>query len=1483
MATIVTRAGKGSPLTNAEVDANFTNINTELGTKANSSALASYLPLTGGIVGGQLEASDLLVKYNSATSWTTRLAAPWDQPAEVLNMNESGFSALTFHVANKYANLFGYDESNVLKTNNDTIWHSGNLTPSNYLLRSGGTMTGDIYMGSNWIHMSYSGGDSLRMNSYGAGFDFFNQSQGTWADIRARNAAFEIVYDRIDTSYYLDPNSTSRLNAASANVYTRPAAGTGYLSGAYGEGAESNSTTGPIYCISTGYGPTSTTLSNMYGIGYADGATSGVWASGGWGMYVAADGDARVFLDGSAGIVNATGSARAPIFYDSNNTAYYVDPDTNSIMSAIYARGQVRATGWWDAYGASATGLGIEIGQSGGRGFILSYNRNATTYGPMSFEANDFAFTGVSGGYAQINTSFRAPIFYDSGNTAYYLDPLSTSVLNNVRASTIEFTNGFTAINLTNSTYNMLNDPTGRVAIYLGGGADANSYYDNTTHNFRNRDAGLYSYITSGGIWAAAFTDFNNTAYYVDPAGSSNINGLTAGIITARSSNDAQLYLNGDGTSWAGISFTDVSNSDYLFYYGSTSTFSIGGGGAAAANKKLHINGGVTIGSSLGSSGVAANGLYVQTEVSAPIFYDSDNGAYYVDPSSNSVLNKLFLRNSSGVQAKAAETSSFGYSSGYRAVVLGNEYLTTISLGYDPINNASGVFNGGGEGREVLFRNGVNFITPNSANDSYLSPLTLADGYSASSGSFRAPVFYDSNNTNFYVDPQGGSFLGGQVAFSGGSYVATNGDFYARRDSATTGVYYFADGGSKYLYWSGGSYIFGSAGGVYTSVGMYSPIYYDNDNTSYYIDAASTSVLNTLMVATGVGAYDSNNDPYGKISVTRNTDANYSYYGLTRAGQLGMGMGIDTSNNFWIGTTSAGYNGTRNASWFSINNSGQVAALGDFRAPLFYDSNNTNYYLDPNSGSRLNGVTVDNLYSYGAIVAASSLTVGDGATASYIYMADSDEGTRTIHCNSNRIGFLSQAGGWGSWCDDDGAWRTDHAMWAPIFYDSNNSGYYVDANNNTNLYSLTLSGGTYFQPNSWIQFNGQYGLYWPNNNGAHIEANVSSSYGQLGLRGSRNNYSGIYDQFSGVNGMMYDGAGNGGVYREANGRWYFYHNVANNCTGFGSSTTASGYDIYAATGIYSGGRVDGTIFYDSNNTAYYTDPNGTSRINLINADTLRSYSNIYTDANYGFGLVGVYSASRYQGVFAMGDSYKLAADGTTTGSLYGIAWSHPNAGGVASNLNTHGALIMENGTFLAALSGSIRCRDDMRAPLFYDRDNSAYYTDPAGTSVLATVNFGSNPTAANGGGRIVPSVGSPYSIRQEFGSDNSGWRYGIAKNVGGTVTVLFYVQDSGDCVATGNLTAYSDIRVKDNVETVDNALHKLAAIRGVTYTRTDLDDKERRYAGVIAQELEQVLPEAVGGDEHTKTVDYNATIALLIQAVKELKAKVETLEAQSCH
>ena len=163
----------------------------------------------------------------------------------------------------------------------------------------------------------------------------------------------------------------------------------------------------------------------------------------------------------------------------------------------------------------------------------------------------------------------------------------------------------------------------------------------------------------------------------------------------------------------------------------------------------------------------------------------------------------------------------------------------------------------------------------------------------------------------------------------------------------------------------------------------------------------------------------------------------------------------------------------------------------------------------------------------------------------------------------------------------------------------------------------------------------------------------------------------------------------------------------------GSFTTTS---VNAPSGYVSNGNPWGTA-----NSAYF--PNGITTAGSDNwiyghtyvgnapgngnghefwADgNMRSTGHHYLDANYGQTIVGRYSSTVYQGVWAMGDSYKLPMNGSTTGSLYGLAWSHPNAGGVAGNLNTHGLLVMENGTFLAAVSGSIRARDDMRAPYFY--------------------------------------------------------------------------------------------------------------------------------------------------------------------------------------
>ena len=95
------------------------------------------------------------------------------------------------------------------------------------------------------------------------------------------------------------------------------------------------------------------------------------------------------------------------------------------------------------------------------------------------------------------------------------------------------------------------------------------------------------------------------------------------------------------------------------------------------------------------------------------------------------------------------------------------------------------------------------------------------------------------------------------------------------------------------------------------------------------------------------------------------------------------------------------------------------------------------------------------------------------------------------------------------------------------------------------------------------------------------------------------------------------------------------------------------------------------------------------------------------------------------------------------------------------------------------------------------------------------------------------------------------------------------------------MTAYSDIRLKDNIEVIENALEKVTQLNGVTFTRNDHDDKTKRHAGVIAQEVEKVLPEVVSNDSRgIKNVAYGNIICLLIEAIKELKIEIEKLKSK---
>ena len=102
----------------------------------------------------------------------------------------------------------------------------------------------------------------------------------------------------------------------------------------------------------------------------------------------------------------------------------------------------------------------------------------------------------------------------------------------------------------------------------------------------------------------------------------------------------------------------------------------------------------------------------------------------------------------------------------------------------------------------------------------------------------------------------------------------------------------------------------------------------------------------------------------------------------------------------------------------------------------------------------------------------------------------------------------------------------------------------------------------------------------------------------------------------------------------------------------------------------------------------------------------------------------------------------------------------------------------------------------------------------------------------------------------------------------------------GSIVASSNITAYSDISLKDNITSIPNALDKVLQIRGVTYNRNDIEDNPQ-HTGVIAQEVEKVLPEVISENEDgIKSVAYGNMVGLLVEAIKELKAEIEELKGK---
>ena len=173
--------------------------------------------------------------------------------------------------------------------------------------------------------------------------------------------------------------------------------------------------------------------------------------------------------------------------------------------------------------------------------------------------------------------------------------------------------------------------------------------------------------------------------------------------------------------------------------------------------------------------------------------------------------------------------------------------------------------------------------------------------------------------------------------------------------------------------------------------------------------------------------------------------------------------------------------------------------------------------------------------------------------------------------------------------------------------------------------------------------------------------------------------------------------------------------------------------------------------------------------------------------------------------------------------------------------------------------------------MFFVGDNQTGFFSP-GSGQFTVVSTGSSILNVNPSGIVVTGLTTLTTLNSTSGTITNIFGTNLNYSGIGTITNLSGVAINITGIATAtDFDALSDENYKENVITVNNALNKVEQLRGVSF---DWKGDGGSSYGVIAQELQEVLPELVHGD-NPKTVNYNGIIGVLIEAIKELKKEVE--------
>jgi hypothetical protein len=337
--------------------------------------------------------------------------------------------------------------------------------------------------------------------------------------------------------------------------------------------------------------------------------------------------------------------------------------------------------------------------------------------------------------------------------------------------------------------------------------------------------------------------------------------------------------------------------------------------------------------------------------------------------------------------------------------------------------------------------------------------------------------------------------------------------------------------------------------------------------------------------------------------------------------------------------------------------------------------------------------------------------------------------------------------------------------------------------------------------------------------------------------------------------------------------------LSGNATTATNATTAGGLAVHTdrnneANKIV---RTDGNGYIQAGWINTTSGDNGTTAIDRVYASG-DGYLRYYTPANFRQVLdvptrTGG-SASGTWGISITGRAFPKRANGTNIN--FNIENSIVNTGNPTAILGTTNNIDIEaystSGLSVNYAASAGTATDSTKLPLA----GGTLTGGLQGTTATFTGNISVSTGNATGGGIILADDGDIVDLNDGYCAMrfSAGVRIHAGNRTGAANITL---ASGGTITAAADIVAYSDERVKENVNTIENALDKVKALRGVTYNRTDNEDKSQKI-GVIAQEIQEVLPQVVHEQEDGMLgVSYGNIVAVLIEAIKEQQKQIDEL------